>query len=73
MGNLIVYVYLFFTQQSLGTNSPGLHPSEEFHPPPVKAQGRDKPDYTLVTSLLNLSKSEVMTHSQTKRLACLFA
>ena len=26
---------------------------------PVKAQGRDKPDYTLVNSLLNLSKSEV--------------
>lgn len=25
---------------------------------PVKAQGRDKPDYTLVNSLLNLSKSE---------------
>ncbi|KAL9983987.1 hypothetical protein ACROYT_G006237 [Oculina patagonica] len=27
-------------------------------PAPVKAQGRDKPDYTLVNSLLNLSKSE---------------
>lgn len=51
------YLVNFFLE-SLGTNSPGLHPSEEFHPPPVKAQGRDKPDYTLVTSLLNLSKSE---------------
>lgn len=29
-------------------------------PGPVKTQGRDKPDYTLVTSLLNLSKSEVI-------------
>ena len=47
--------------QSLGTSPSGTHsPSEELHPPPVKAQGRDKPDYTLVNSLLNLSKSEVI-------------
>ncbi|XP_073241369.1 FHF complex subunit HOOK interacting protein 2A-like isoform X1 [Porites lutea] len=52
------YLVNFFLE-SLGTSPSGTHsPLEELHPPPVKAQGRDKPDYTLVNSLLNLSKSE---------------
>lgn len=51
------YLVNFFLE-SLGTSPTGLHVAEDFHPPPVKAQGRDKPDYTLVNSLLNLTKSE---------------
>lgn len=51
------YLVNFFLE-SLGNSPTGLHPAEDFHPPPIKSEGRDKPDYTLVNSLLNLSKSE---------------
>ncbi|KAK2572972.1 FHF complex subunit HOOK interacting protein 2A [Acropora cervicornis] len=40
------YLVNFFLE-SLGNSPTGLHPAEDFHPPPIKSEGRDKPDYTL--------------------------